>query len=78
MMLRRETFPWFIHPQSQLLSEPARTALPEALSTCMSIAQMFALRTSETMRFLWRAIKTEYRRLLSEGVLVCSLRVLLS
>jgi hypothetical protein len=66
MMLRRETFPWFIHPQSQLLSEPTRAALPEALSTCMSIAQMFALRTSETKRFLWCTIRAEYRRFINE------------
>lgn len=62
MMLRRETFPWFIHQQSQILSNPATADLPEALSNCMSIAQMFALRTSETTPVLWRTIKVEYRR----------------
>ena len=61
MMLRRETFPWFIHPHSQLLSKPTVAALPEALSNCMSIAQMFASRTSETKHFLRQTIGAEYR-----------------
>lgn len=66
MMLRRETFPWFIHPQSQLLSKPARTTLPEALLTCMSTAQMFVSRTSETRHLVSRIIKSEYRRFVDE------------
>lgn len=66
LMLRRETFPWYIHQHSQLLSKPTTAALPEALSNCMSIAQMFALRTSETKPFLWRIIRAEYRRLSNE------------
>ncbi|RVX70531.1 hypothetical protein B0A52_05182 [Exophiala mesophila] len=65
MMLRRETFPWFIHPQSQLLStSPSPNAcLPEALSTCMSIAQMFLSRTSETRSFHRQMINAEHHRL---------------
>lgn len=66
MMLRKETFPWFIHPQSHLLSTPTKDALPEALSACMSISHMFTLRTPETICFLWRAISAEYRRFNSE------------
>ncbi|ETI21809.1 hypothetical protein G647_05878 [Cladophialophora carrionii CBS 160.54] len=68
MMLRRETFPWFIHPQSQLMSKPGSgaTALPDAISTCMGIAQIFTARTPETKPFLWRIIRGEYRRLLNE------------
>lgn len=66
MMLRRETFPWFIHRQSQLLSMSSPTALPEALSDCMSIAQMFALRTPETRPFIWQAIRTQYMRWCNE------------
>lgn len=66
MMLRRETFPWFIHPHSQLLLKPSRSSLPEALSTCMSIAQMFASRTPETNSFLWRAVKVECRNFIAE------------
>ncbi|KAL9635777.1 MAG: hypothetical protein Q9164_003244 [Protoblastenia rupestris] len=66
MMLRRETFPWFIHPHSQLLSKSTDDALPEALSNCMSIAQMFASRTSETKKFLRQTIRAEYRKFISE------------
>ncbi|KIW67837.1 hypothetical protein PV04_07061 [Phialophora macrospora] len=69
MMLRRETLPWFIHPQSQLMSKSgsgAAAALPDAISTCMGIAQIFIARTPETKPFLWRIIRGEYRRLLNE------------
>lgn len=66
MMLRRETFPWFIHPHSHLLSKSAGATLPEALSNCMSIAQMFASRTSETKHFLRQTLGAEYRRFVSE------------
>ncbi len=63
MMLQRETFPWFIHQQSQILTNNSTSApLPQALSDCMSIAQMFTLRTSETTPFFWRTIKSQYRR----------------
>ncbi|RDW74921.1 hypothetical protein BP6252_06063 [Coleophoma cylindrospora] len=65
MMLRKETFPWFIHPHSHRLSL-AGAALPEALSTCMSIAQMFALRTPETRPFLWSTIRAEFRQFINE------------
>jgi hypothetical protein len=72
MMLRRETLPWFIHPQSQLMSKSGRgaTALPDAISTCMGIAQIFTARTPETKPFLWRIIRGESCRLLNE---VCPL-----
>ena len=66
MMLRRETFPWFIHPHSQLLSKSTEAALPEALSNCMSIAQMFASRTSETKYFLRQTIGAEHHRFISK------------
>ncbi|KAI8649456.1 Zn(2)-C6 fungal-type domain-containing protein [Fusarium sp. Ph1] len=56
MMLRRKTFPPFIHPQWH---EPC---LPEALANCMSIAQLFAARTPETRAFLWRTINAEEQR----------------
>ena len=69
MMLRRETFPWYIHQQSQILfnsvdsSNPTLAApLPEALSDCMSIAQMFTLRTPETKPFFWRTVTAQYHR----------------
>ncbi|RSL49951.1 hypothetical protein CEP54_012181 [Fusarium duplospermum] len=56
MMLRRKTFPPFIHPQWH---EPC---LPEILANCMSIAQLFAARTPETRAFLWRTINAEEQR----------------
>ena len=66
MMQRRETFPWFIHPHSQILSKSPTYFLPEALLTCMSIAQIFGSRTLETKPFLWRTIRAEYHRFSSE------------
>ena len=69
MMLRRETFPWFIHPHSH--SPSARHDLPEALTNCMSIAQMFASRTPETKPFLRQSIQAEHSRFTSK---VCSPR----
>ncbi|KAM0221331.1 hypothetical protein ACHAQD_005234 [Fusarium lateritium] len=56
MMLRRQTFPPFIHPHWH------EERLPETLSNCMSIAQLFAARTPETEPFLWRTISTEEER----------------
>jgi hypothetical protein len=60
MMLRRETFPPFIH--AYWFDEGAG-ALPEALGHCMSMAHMFAWRNEETRPFLWRAVEGEVRRL---------------
>ncbi|KAF4430472.1 short chain dehydrogenase family [Fusarium acutatum] len=56
MMLRRQTFPPFIHPHWHLKT------LPETLGTCMSLAQLFALRTPETQSFLWRMVAAEEER----------------
>jgi hypothetical protein len=66
MMLRRESFPWHIHRQAHTPSESGEVTLSESLSNCMSIAQMFVLRTPETKPFLWRTIRTEYRRVGNE------------
>ncbi|KAK3678417.1 hypothetical protein LTR78_001714 [Recurvomyces mirabilis] len=55
-MLRRETFPCFIHPQWD------RKALPEPLAVCVRIAKMFASRTPEIIPFIWRTILAETRR----------------
>jgi hypothetical protein len=56
MMLRRQTFPPFIHPHCH------EKRLPDALGNCMSIAQLFAARTPETESFLWRTISAEEER----------------
>lgn len=60
MMLRRQTFPPFIH------SYWHRQSLPEALSNCASIAQLFANRTSESRSFLWRTIEAEQQHFRSQ------------
>lgn len=65
-MLRRKTFPWFIHPQSNLFCDTLEMALPETLTTCMSIAQMFVSRTPETIPHLWRLIEEEFSSLLKK------------
>jgi hypothetical protein len=66
MMLRRTRLPPFIHPFSYQQSDTANPSLPEPLAICMSIAHMFAARTSESSKFLWRTIRTEQQRLTNE------------
>ncbi|KAF2489434.1 hypothetical protein BU16DRAFT_622951 [Lophium mytilinum] len=61
MMLRRETFPPFIHPQYRTSSGD----IPETLANCMSVAQMFTTRTKESKNFMWRAIQMERDRVLT-------------
>lgn len=56
MMLRRQTFPPFIHPHWH------QEHLPEALGNCMSIARLFESRTPETVSFLWKTIIAEQTR----------------
>ncbi|KAF2788627.1 hypothetical protein K505DRAFT_328798 [Melanomma pulvis-pyrius CBS 109.77] len=56
MMLRRHTFPPFIHPYWHW------STLPEKLASCMSIAHLFEARTTETHPFLWRVIDAEEQR----------------
>lgn len=60
MMLRRQTFPPFIHPHWH------KPCLPEKLASCMSIAQLFVARTPETRIFLWRTIEAEEQRFRDE------------
>ena len=55
-MLRRETFPPFIHPHW------SHSALPEPLAVCMHLASTYSSRSSELRPFLWRTILTEQRR----------------
>ncbi|KAF2805755.1 uncharacterized protein BDZ99DRAFT_524706 [Mytilinidion resinicola] len=61
MMLRRETFPPFIHPQYRTVGG----FLPETLANCMSVAQMFTTRTKESKGFMWRTIQMERDRVLT-------------
>ncbi|KAH8671728.1 hypothetical protein BX600DRAFT_459593 [Xylariales sp. PMI_506] len=60
MMLRRETFPPFIHPHWH------RSTLPVSLANCMGMAHIFASRSTETRPFLWYSIKAETKRFLDE------------
>jgi len=62
MMLRKATFPPFIHPHWY-------GSLPTPLANCMGIAHMFSARTVETEPFVWQTIRTEQQRLMDE---VCS------
>lgn len=57
-MVRRETFPPFIHPHWQ------HSALPEALAICMQLAGIYSSRAPETRAFVWRTILAESRRAL--------------
>ncbi|KAJ8118407.1 hypothetical protein OPT61_g601 [Boeremia exigua] len=54
-MLRRETFPPFIHPHWHL------PALPEPLAVCMQLADMYS-KAPEIRQFVWRCILAEQRR----------------
>lgn len=59
-MLRRATFPCFIHPHWNC------TEMPEALAICIRIAQMFASRTPEIAPFIWRTVLAEQRRAMDQ------------
>jgi len=67
-MLRVETFPPFIHPRCFSFRPDANNALRESLVNCMSLAQMFKVRTKETNKLLWRTIKMELERLCVEVI----------
>ncbi|KAL0943087.1 C6 finger domain [Colletotrichum truncatum] len=60
MMLRRTTFPPFIHPHRD------KSRLPEPLANCMGIAALFASRNNDTRPFLWKSIWEEQERCLRE------------
>ncbi|KAM0815745.1 putative C6 zinc finger domain containing protein [Seiridium cardinale] len=65
MMLRRETFPPFIHPQWHRQNPPT---LPWPLANCMGIASLFVSRTTETKLLLWETVRSESQRCLDEMV----------
>lgn len=66
MMLRKETFPPFIHPHSFSGIPGKENEMPEALVNCMSLAQLFKIRTKENSGFLWKSIRMEHERLWRE------------
>jgi hypothetical protein len=59
MMLRRETFPPFIHGHWYRPMGSMEPALPEPLVNCMGVAQIFVSHNLETKPFLWRTIQSE-------------------
>ena len=59
-MLRRATFPPFIHPHWD------RPTMPEPLAVCMRIAQLFASRTLDIKPFIWRTMLAEQRRIIEQ------------
>jgi len=64
MMTRRETLPPFIHAYSPAGdTEDDQNSLPEHLSNCMGIAQLFAVRNDDTNSFVWATIRAEIRGL---------------
>lgn len=71
MMVRRETFPSFIHAHWCSTSARGGSALPEPLVNCMGIAQMFVSRNVESSAFLWRSVRNE-QRLFIQNVSHCS------
>jgi hypothetical protein len=61
MMLRRETFPPFIHGHWYCPSDSTDSPLPKPLVSCMGIAQVFASRNLDTRPFLWLMVQGEQR-----------------
>jgi hypothetical protein len=59
MMLRRETFPPFIHGHWYCNMSAMGPSLPEPLVNCMGVAQVFVSHNPETKPFLWRMIQSE-------------------
>jgi len=62
MMLRRETFPPFVHAYSPTAdTEDDANRLPLYLTNCMGIAQLFAVCNNDTRPFVWATIRAEMR-----------------
>jgi hypothetical protein len=62
MMTRRETLPPFMHTYSFADdADDNQDKLPEQLTNCMGIAQLFAVRSNDTRSFVWATIRAEMR-----------------
>lgn len=61
MMLRRETFPPFVHGHWYCPSGATASALPKPLVNCMGLSQVFASHNPDTRSFLWRTVREEQR-----------------
>lgn len=62
MMLRKETFPPFIHQVWPQQAQGKNTLL-ESLVNCMTISQLFVNRNEETNKFMWSIIRMELDRI---------------
>lgn len=65
MMLRRETFPPFIHPQCMPDVE-GNVSLLKPLERCVELARAFRYRARENAESVWRDIRVEHERLWTE------------
>lgn len=65
-MLRRATFPPFIHRPWPTDSDGFVIDEHEPVANCMSIAQMFTSRTPQNSAFVWRTIRAEQQRLVDK------------
>ncbi|KAI1862819.1 uncharacterized protein JN550_009966 [Neoarthrinium moseri] len=66
MLLRKETFPPFVNPLLYSGLETAEGLPEQALINAVSLVQMFKSRTESNKRFIWRLIRIEQERILSE------------
>jgi hypothetical protein len=68
MMTRRETFPPFVHPCCYL--NDSQDTLPQVLTNCMGLAQLFVARTDDTRPFVWATIMAEVRDIVDKVLLL--------
>lgn len=66
MMLRKPTFPPFIHPHCSVTAATQTGQLIEPLANCMSMAQLFFNSEGGSRRILWRMIRMELQRLVQD------------
>jgi len=63
MMIRRETFPPFVHAYlSPCDPKDNQNRLPESLMNCVGISQLFTARNEDTRSFVWATIRAEMRQ----------------
>lgn len=72
-MIRKCTFPPFIHPQSDGTDGSPDSPLPEPLAVCMNIAELFLNRTRENVSLVWPTIWIEQERIMNNVRLMQSL-----
>jgi hypothetical protein len=65
MMMRKETFPPFIHPRCYDYSRSSNE-LPEMLKDCMGLAHMFHSKKRESNKVFWRSVRMEQEKLYTQ------------